>query len=337
MTQTRQITLADVAARAGVSPITVSRALRNPSIVSETTRRRIEAAIRDLGYVPDPMARALASGRTDVIGVIIPSVTNSVFAEVLRGIYSVLESTPYGVQLGNSRYSPALEEKSLRVFLSQKPAGLIVAGIDQSATAHELLCRAPCPVVQIMETGPDPVDMMVGFSHYEAARLATRHLLEAGYTHPAFIGARMDPRSQRRYQGYRDEMAAAGLSDPGQELTTTTPSSVTLGAELFAGLRRHAPQIDAVFCNNDDLALGVLFEARRLGLRVPQDLGICGFNDLEVMAVARPGLTSVRTHRHEMGVLAAQMILERLSGQVQKSNRVVDLGYDLIARESTRR
>lgn len=204
---------ADVAREAGVSATTVSRALRNPDRVSAKSRDAIQAVIDRLGYAPDPAARALAAGRTNVIGVIVPSVTNSVFADVMRGIYDAAEGTPWQVQLGNSRYSPLDEEKLVRTFLNQKPAGMIVSGIDQSEATAALLREAPCRIVQIMETGPDPFDMMVGFSHRDAAAEATRHLIEAGYRRIGFLGARLDPRTQRRLEGYRTILTRAGLLD----------------------------------------------------------------------------------------------------------------------------
>ena len=200
------------------------------------------------------------------------------------------------MQLGNTHYSGLEEERLLRVFLRQRPSGLIVSGIDQTPTARALLETAGCPVVQIMETGPDPVDMMVGFSHYEGGLAVTRHVLSAGYRRVGFVGARMDPRSQRRLAGYRAAMEEAGAYDARLVTTTPTPYSVSLGRELFRDALAKAPTLDAVFCNNDDLALGVLFECNRAAVAVPERIGIAGFNDLEMMQVAYPSVTSVRTH-----------------------------------------
>ncbi|PYE90049.1 LacI family DNA-binding transcriptional regulator [Phyllobacterium leguminum] len=331
-----RIKLSDVADAAGVSAATVSRALRNPDIVSQKVRERIQFVIDELGYVPDPAARALASARTDVIGVLIPSVTNSVFADVLRGIYSAAEGTSYRIQLGNTRYSVLEEEKLLKVFLSQRPAGLIVTGIDQSAASRAMLLKAECPVVQIMETGDRPVDMMVGFSHREGAFAATCHLIENGYKRIAFLGARMDPRTQRRLEGFSQALREAGLLDERLIVTTPRPSTVTLGSELLGELLARAPDADAVFCNNDDLALGVLFECQRRRIAVPDELGICGFNDLEMMAVANPAITSVRTFREEMGGRAFELLLGSLNG-APVGEGIVDLGFELVRRESTRR
>jgi LacI family gluconate utilization system Gnt-I transcriptional repressor len=329
-------TIADVARCAGVGAITVSRALREPDRVSPELRRQIAAAVEALGYVPDANARALASARGDVIGVLVPSLTNNVFAEVVRGIHDGLGDSPLQVQLGDTHYSGLEEERLLRVFLSQRPSALIVAGIDQTPAARLLLETAGCAVVQIMETGPDPIDMMVGFSHFDSGRAATRHLIEAGYRRIGFIGARMDPRSQRRLSGYRSTLEAVGLFDLRLVSTTAAPSSVSLGCELFRELMAKEPTLDAVFCNNDDLALGVLFECSRAAIPVPERLGIAGFNDFEMMQVAFPSVTSVRTHRYEIGRRAIAMVLAAIAGS-RPAPHVVDLGFELKVRESTSR
>lgn len=329
-------TIADVAREAGVSAITVSRALRDRERVSDDLRARIEAAVAALGYVPDPHARALASARTDVIGVIVPSLSNSVFADVLRGMYDAMAPTRYQIHLGNSRYSAIEEERLLATFTGQKPAALLVSGVNQTGPARRLLEGAGCPVVQIMELGPDPIDMMVGFYQRDAGVAVTRHMMDAGYRRIGFIGARMDPRTFRRLEGYRATLEEAGIYDSGRIVTTTASSSVTMGAQLFRELMAAKPETDAVFCNNDDLALGVLFECQRTGLAVPGRMGIAGFNDLELMAATVPTLTSVRTHRYEMGQRAIGMALAALEGRAVEP-RIVDLGFRLEARESTAR
>jgi LacI family gluconate utilization system Gnt-I transcriptional repressor len=328
--------LSDVARAAGVSAATVSRALRKPEVVSPAVRERIQQVIEEFGYVANPAARALASARTDVIGILIPSLTNNVFADVLRGIYMVAEARQYEVQFANTRYSSLEEEKLLRVFVSQKPAGLIVTGIDQSPATRALLESAECPIVQIMETGDNPIDMIVGFSHRQGAYEATRHLIQQGYSRIAFLGARMDPRTQRRLDGYREALQEAGLFDDRLIVTTPRASTVTLGCELLAKLLDKDLGADAVFCNNDDLALGVLFECQRRRIDVPGEIGICGFNDLEMMAVANPPITSVRTFRQEMGERAVRMLIDSIEDKVVE-NKTVDLGVELVARQSTRR
>jgi LacI family gluconate utilization system Gnt-I transcriptional repressor len=334
-TKSGKIRLAEVAELAGVSPITASRFFRNPEALSIAKRARVESAARELGYVPNLAARALASQRTEVIAVLIPSLTNNVFSDVLRGIYDASEASRYSIQLSNTRYSILQEEKLLRLFLAQKPAGLIVTGIDQTEESRALLEAADCPIVQIMELGPNPVDMMIGFSHYEAARAAVSHLLAQGCSRIGFIGARMDPRVQRRLDGYVSAMKDAALFDPRLVVTTATPTSVTLGGSLFADLLAKKPDIDAVFCANDDLALGVLFECRRRDIEVPDEIAIIGFNDLEFMASAVPTLTSVRTNRYEMGHTAASMLIEAIEGR-RADEPVLDLGFTVMERQSSR-
>ncbi len=337
MTKSASVTIADVAKMAGASAATVSRTLRQPQLVSERLRIRIMEAVEELGYIPDPAARALASSRSNVIGVLIPSVTNNVFAAALQGIYETAETSPYDIQLGNTRYSALKEEALVGLFMRQRPAGLIVSGVDQTEAARRILEQADCPVVQIMELSADPVDMMVGFSHYDAARAATRHLIGRGYRKPGFLGARMDPRTQRRLKAFRDEAEDAGVYSETRVCVTPRPSTVTLGSQLFAELLGRAPDTDAVFCINDDIALGALFEAQRRRIGVPDDLGICGFNDFDAMAVATPSITSVRTFREEMGREAMRMVLAAIENPEAIEKRIVDVGFSIQARESTAR
>lgn len=333
---TGKIRLTEVAKLAGVSPITVSRFFRTPEALSAGRRERVESAARELGYVPNLAARALASQRTEVIAVLIPSLTNNVFSDVLRGIYDALDGSRYSIQLANTRYSILQEERLLRLFLVQKPAGLIVTGINQTPDSRAILESVDCPIVQIMEIGPSPVDMMIGFSHFDASKAAISHLLGQGYRRIGFLGARMDPRVQRRLEGYRAAMKEAGLFNERLIVTTAVPTSMTLGGTLFADLLAKAPDIEAVFCVNDDLALGALFECKRRHMSVPQQMAIIGFNDLEFMASSVPTLSSVRTNRYEMGKNAATMVIETLEGR-RPELPIVDLGFGIVQRESSTR
>ena len=328
-------TIADVAARAEVSPITVSRALREPARVSEPLRRRIDAAVRALNYVPDLHARALASARTNVVGALIPSISNVVFTDVLRGLHDRAERTDLQVQFSSTRYSPQEEERLIQLYLSQSPAALIVVGIDRTPGATKLLEEADLPIVQIMELSDDPFDMMVGLSQFDAGRAMGEHLLSAGYRRIAFLAARLDPRSNRRMAGFRALMAESGLDDEDLIEETNAPSSVGMGCELLRRIMDRRPDVDAVFCNNDDIALGALFECQRRGIKVPEQLGIAGFNDFEMMASAEPPITSVATERYEMGVTAMDMIARTIAGEPPEQ-KIVDLGFHLCPRASTR-
>jgi LacI family gluconate utilization system Gnt-I transcriptional repressor len=333
----KRITLSDVANAVGVSAITVSRALRHPEKVSDSVRRRIEIEIRKLGYYPDPAASILASKRTNMIGLVVPSLTNNVFADVLRGVNDTIEGTPFSVQIGNSRYSPIEECQIVSNFIMQKPAGLIVPGLEQTKECKNLLAEASCPIIQIMDYSPDPLDNIIGFSHHEGAMCAANHLIEKGYRNIGFIGARMDPRTQKRLEGFTGVLKSHGIWDESRIITTLESSSVTLGGQLASELFARAPNIDAVFCNNDDLAAGVLFECQRRNVKVPSEFGICGFNDLEMMSQLNPPVTSIATPRYEIGKQAVRLLLDHMDGQTQSSSKLVDLGFELMVRASTMR
>jgi len=333
----KKITLVDVADASGVSAITVSRVINQPEKVSESLRIQVQKAIDSLGYIPNQHASSLASSKSKVIGVAIPSLSNIVFNEVLRGIYDVMGAAGYKVLLVDTHYSPLEEEKMVRTLLSQSPEGLIITGGDQTKACQNFLHKAHIPIVQIMELLADPIDMNVGFAHGRAGFDVVKHLLGQGYQRIGFIGARMDPRVQQRMQGYKLALEQAGKFEKNYIVTTPEPSSIGVGGELFKSLMASTSGVvDAVFCVNDDLALGALFEAQRMNIRVPQDMAICGFNDIEAAAYVNPSLTSVSAGRYEMGVQASEMIIRVLNDKPIESKKV-DMGYEIKKRASTSR
>lgn len=344
-------TIADVARHAGVGAITVSRALRAPGQVSEALRNSIDKAIRELNYVPNLNARALASIRTDIVGVLVPSLTQNIFSDVIRGIYDGVEKTNLQIQIGNTRYEPDEEERLIAQMLRQKPAGLIVSGIDQSEGARAMLKDAGCPVVQIMDLTDDPIDTIVGFSHHAAGKAMAEHLIESGYRHIGFISGWMNNRSLGRLTGLTDTLKAAGLYD--QRLIRSANIAASdavdgigwernriatplMGRQLLGQLFRLEPRLDAIFCNNDIMALGSLFECMQRGIRVPEDFGIAGFNDFDFMEAAHPTLTSVRTPRWKVGNEAILAIRRRLDDDAT-GPRVIDIGIEIMKRNSTDR
>lgn len=327
-------TLVDVGREAGVSAITVSRALRTPDKVSDSLRKKVEDAVKKLNYVPNQSASTLASSQTNTIVVVIPSVTNNVFVRVLEGIEKALENSKFTVQFGNSRYDPEEEERVVRAFLNPPPAGVILTGLEQSKNTISLLTNQNVPVVQIMDVDGEPINRLIGFSHEEAAATATRHLLESGYKKIGLLGAQMDPRSQKRFAGFKRELNESGCFHEDCVETSNQPSSVELGSLLMSKLVSRYPECDAVFCINDDLALGVLFECQRRGIRVPEDFGICGFNDLGITSQTVPTITSVSTPLSEIGRLAGESFLGNEGNSTEK---YINLGYEVIARKSTAR
>ena len=332
----RRTKLSDVALKAGVSAVTVSRVLRRPEMVSAELRGRVEKAVRDLAYIPNRAASALASARTHTIGAVVSSLTNGVFADYLRALHDVFLPAGFQVLVLNSRYSPAEEERAIATLLGQHPEAMILAGVDQTAHARHLLERSGVPVVQTMELADDPIDINIGLSQRAAGHAATRFLIDLGHRRIGAIAARLDARSRSRAEGYRRAMVEAGLDTEGLVAMTPRRSSVALGAELLREVLSRAPELEALFCCNDDLALGVLFECARLGIAVPGRMSIVGFNDLEFAASAYPSLTSVATPRYEMGRQAAEILLEIIRGSgMRPPSRRIDLGFAIHRRDST--
>lgn len=334
--KTGKPTLSDVADAGGFSPSTASRALREPDSVSVAMRQRVWRAVEETGYVPNTAARALASARTNVIGVIVPSVTNSVFSDVLRGVFDALDGSAFQAQFGNANYSHLKEEQLVRLFLGQHPAALVVTGHDHTPAIDAMLRAAGCPVVQIMDLPPDPVDMAVGLSHAEAAAAGAQHLVECGYRRIGFLAAQMDTRTRARMDGYVATLTRAGLFEERLLVTTHKPSSVALGAQLCSEFLSRHPDGDAILANNDDIAIGALFECQRRRIAIPDEIGICGFNDFDYAACVHPSMTSVTTRRYEMGRRAIEMAIAAAEGKAPEV-RLVDVGYRLSARESTAR
>ena len=345
----RKPNLKDVAELAGVSAITVSRVLTHPDKVAAKSRQKVEQAIATLGYIRNHAASALASNRSGVLAVIIPSLSNIVFNEVLQGIYSAVKPHQLQVILGDCHYSPLEEEKLIATLLSQAPEGLILTGTDQTDYARKLLQNAGIPVVQLMELTDHPIDINIGFSHFAAGKAMTEHLLARGYRRIGFLGARMDPRTQHRLAGFRkaieDWNATSKAENPGAEpksarcepyvVTTSQSSSIKLGGQLLQAVMAESQgQCDAVFCCNDDLALGALFAARQMNLRIPADLAIAGFNDLEASALVDPGITSVASPRFAMGQQAVELLMQKASG-AQTEFSPIDVGYSIMVRGST--
>lgn len=328
-----RITLADVAQHAGVALMTASRALSNPDLVSEALRQRVMEAVQTLGYVPNQAARSLASARSNVISVLVPSLSNAVFTDILAGIQDALDADGFQMLIGNTRYSVAEEAKFLRIHLQSNPDGVLLTGVNQSAELRPMLQAAGIPVVSMMDLPKNPEEMAVGFSQHQAGYAITNHLVHKGRCRIGFIGAQLDDRTLKRADGYRAALRQAGLYDPKRELLVLDPSTVALGAELLGRMLAMAPDCDAVFCCNDDLAYGAIYQCQRRGIAVPEQLAICGFNDLPLSAWMNPSVTTIATPRYRIGLEAARMLRGVIEGK-QPAVRQIDLGFTLMARES---
>ncbi|WP_323000120.1 LacI family DNA-binding transcriptional regulator [Castellaniella sp.] len=331
---TGRVTLADVAALAGVSPITASRVVAGKTSVRAELAERVREAVARLGYRPDPSARALASAKSGHVVVLIPLLSNTLFTELLESVQSVMWDAGYPIFVGITQYRPEREAALLDSYLSHRPAGLILTGLDRSEAQRRLIADSRTPCVHVMELSPDPALYCVGLSQKEAARTVARHLLERGRRRIAFVGAQLDPRTLERAEGFRGELSAAGCHDPRLEFLDARPSSAALGAEAFRRLLTDHPDLDGVFFCNDDLAHGALLEALRMGIPVPGRVSIVGFNDLPGNEQMLPALTSLRTPRREVGEAAARMLLQLIRGEAVETP-VLDLGFELKVRASS--
>ena len=331
---TGRVTLSDVAHAAGVSPITVSRALRGERAVDPALVARVQAAVAKLGYVPDPAARALASRHGSHVAVLIPMLSNALFVDLLEAVQRSLRPAGYQTLIGVTHYDDGEEEQLLREQLLHRPAGLLVTGLERPASTRQLIAHSGVPCVHLMENTPGPGVYCVGFSQHAAGADMTRHLLERGRRRIAFAAAQLDPRTMQRLSGWRDTLQAAGLHDPTLEWLNPAPSSLALGGRMFEQIMGQTPPVDAIFFCNDDLAQGALLAALRQGIAVPGRIAIAGFNDLTGSDQMLPPLTTVRTPRAEIGVAASRMLLALMRGEVPPSS-VVDLGYELVVRESS--
>ena len=329
-----RITLSDVAKAAEVSPITASRALRGERGVAHNLVQRVKDAAQQLGYVPDPAARALASQRSVQVPVLVPLLSNALFVDVLDAVHRTLFPLGYQALIGVTHYDPQEEEQLLRTYLAHRPAGLLVTGFDRTEAARQMIAASGVPCVHLMEMTSAAGVYCVGFSQQDAGHGMTAHLLARGYRKIAFVAAQLDPRTMHRAEGYRRCLREVSLYDPKLELLSPQPSSIRLGAELLEEVLRTRPDVDAIFFCNDDLAQGGVLAAHRLGLSVPGQLAIAGFNDLAGSDQMLPPLTTVRTPRSAIGEASAQMLLALMRGEVPEHNSV-NLGFELKVRAST--
>lgn len=326
--------MSDVARLAGVTTMTVSRALRTPEVVSEETRRKIDEAIQRTGFVPNYAARSLVSKRTDVIVALFPTMMNSVFSGTIEELSRRFQAKGYHLLLGETRFDIEVEESLLSSFVGWRPAAIIVTGSEHTVRSRQLLENSEATIVELWNLPKKPFDLAVGFSNRDAAYDMTKSLHDWGYRRIAFMNLHY-PRNDRsvdRRAGYRDAMADLGLPiEPGMEIDV--PFGMKSGQVAIDRILDGTLKIDALLCSSDTLAVGTLMSALRAGLSVPGDLAIAGFGDVELASIVSPALTTVRVPRTEIGFETAKMTMDRLDGRYD-GPPVVDCGYSIIRRES---
>ena len=334
----RPLTLRDVSEASGVSEMTVSRVLRNHGDVSEPTRLKVRKAAKELGYVPNKIAGALASQRVNLVGVIIPSLSNMVFPEVMTGISEVLDDTDLQPVFGVTNYSPEREEKVLYEMLSWRPSGVIIAGLEHSDASCAMLKAADIPVVEIMDTDGDPIDTVVGISHRRAGREIAREIVESGYKRIAFLGTKMplDHRARKRFEGFTEVLAKAGLEVADQEFYSGG-SSLSKGREMTEAILKRTPDLDFIYYSNDMIGAGGLLYCLDAGIAVPEQIGLAGFNGVELLDGLPRQLATMDACRAEIGRAAAKIIADRVSGTSEKSEQKIVLTPQISIGQTLRR
>ncbi len=331
----RAARLRDVALRAGVSPMTVSRVLREPQKVSAEMRRRVEEAVLAIGYLPNRIAGNLSSNRSNVVGLVLPSVRNSLFANTVQGISDCLRGIGYQLMITDSGYSLEDEEAAVSAFLQQRVCGLILHNTSHTTGTWELIRRTGVPVVEIGDLTAEPLDMTVSYSNFEAARQMTFHLARKGYRRIGFVTLPLkdNARSIARRRGYLAALDELG-HDADPTLVLEMPGGIQAGAEAVAELVGSEPSVDAVFFAGDVLAVGAILECQKRGWAVPERIAIASFDDVDILSSLSPPVTSVRIPRYEIGKRSAEVLLDRVA--TRSDERVaLDLGFEIVDRAST--
>ena len=329
---TGSVTLGDVAKLAGVSPITVSRALNQPDKVAPKTLAKVQKAIDLTGYVPNLLAGGLASRRSRLIAALVPSIANSVYAETIKFFSERMREAGYQVLLGESGYTEEQEESLIATILRSRPDGVFLTGTNHSSQAKRLLMAANIPVVETWDITPTPLDVVVGFSHQRVGRSVADFLVSRNKGKIGILSA-TDHRAQIRQQAFLETLEKKGVTDVAIS-TVPVPTSFLAGRVGMACLLDNGFINGAVFCSSDTLAQGALTEVQSRGLAIPDQIAMVGFGDQPFAAHTVPSLTTIKFDRALMGRKAAGALLSRFNDE-PVIEKTIDVGFQLIERQTT--
>ncbi|NSY37472.1 LacI family DNA-binding transcriptional regulator [Leisingera sp. ANG59] len=309
-------TLNDVAREAGVSTATVSRCLNSPERVIESTRQRVLQAVESLGYTPNFAAQVMAAKRSFTIGAIIPTMDNAIFARGLQAFQDQLREAGYTLLVSSSAYDPEAEHEQIRTLVARGADGLLLIGHARRTDIYDYLERHQVPSLVAWSYEPEAVRPSVGFSNSGAMCELARRVLAAGHRRIAIISGitKGNDRAQARVSGIHQALLDAGLAADELPLIET-PYEIDKGADAFARLMALDPRPTAVMCGNDVLAAGALREAQRLGISVPEQVSVTGFDDIEIAGIVHPALTTVHVPHREMGRKAACELIAMVEGR----------------------
>ncbi|MGE9663906.1 LacI family DNA-binding transcriptional regulator [Escherichia coli] len=309
---TGKVTIADVAQLAGVGTMTVSRALRTPEQVSDKLREKIEAAVNELGYMPNLTASALASASSHTIAMVVPNLAEAGCTEMFAGLQHVLQPAGYQIILAESRHRLEQEEKLLETLLASNIAAAILLSVEHNSTVRHLLKNASIPVIEIGAIRTDPIDINIGIDNVVAMFELTDMLVQRGYQNIGLLCANQEQWIfQQHLQGWYKAMLRHHMS-PNRVINAALPPVFSTGASQLPEFLLAWPELDALVCVSDELACGVLYECQRRRIKVPDELAVVGFGDSDVSKVCQPSLTTMAVPHRKIGLEAGNVLLERI-------------------------
>jgi len=326
------ITLDVVAKIAGVSAITVSRAINTPKKVAPVTLEKVKKAIDQTGYVPNLLAGGLASKSSRLIAAIVPSIANLVYAQTIRLFSNRFREEGYQVILGDSGYPEVLEEELVAAILTRRPDGIFLTGVDHSPVCRNLLLSANIPIVETWDLTPSPLDIVVGFNHIEIGRKVAEFIVSKGYRKVGFVTAN-DARASLRQRSTQDTLGKYGITEI-FPTTVPAPTSMELGRIGTKQIIEEGFDNGVIFCSSDTLAQGVIAELQSRSIVIPDQMAVIGFGDQVFAAFTHPPMTTVRIDRERIGQEAADALLARINDQPLENN-IIDVGFTIIDRETT--
>ncbi|WP_244574551.1 LacI family DNA-binding transcriptional regulator [Cohaesibacter sp. ES.047] len=332
----QSVTMKQVAELSRVSPSTVSLYLRKPEAVSEKAQEKIQNAIDTLGYVPNLIAGGLAAARSNVVSIIVPSLRTAFFSQWVNRVERLLSEHGIQTLIGHSEYSLDREERLVKAALSWKPAGIVLTGVQHTDTVRTMLANSEVPVVETWDIDGEPIDTSVGFNHKEVGQKQCQQLIDRGCKNIVFVGARLqeDSRARMRCLGSSEAAIAAGIAFT--HVSDLQPASTKVGVRALNKIVSSFKDVDGIVCSSDIIALGLLFECQRLAIKVPEDMAIVGFGDLDFAETCNPGLTSIKLNFDKMAAIVTERLISSHSGLLKADldTPVVDIGFELVQRDS---
>lgn len=337
-TKTTRATIKEVAALAGVSLMTVSRAIHRPEVVATSTREKVQAAIDELNYIPDAAAGALSTQKSTTVAVILPSLHFEGHARTVDGLSSELRKHGLHLLIADSFYSRTEEMELLRRILGRRPAGIVLINSAHSPEGRELLLSSGLPVIETWDFPQDPMDAVVGFSHAAVGSALTEHLIDQGHSNITFLGGPQDsdPRGNERLAGFKTTMALHGLDDTRVVTIETDHLIINAGKIGLTHVLEQYPDTTALICLTDRVAMGAMMECRRRGIQVPEDLAITGHGGFDFSEHLVPSLTSTHIDAFGIGERAGNILARRIDEQkLSTQELLVDVGFEVVPRDSS--